>query len=138
MALAAAWPAEAQLGYHLCRRDGSGATAADPLDAAQLSHLAGALLASVERNVDFLHVPSARNAAEADWFAPLARLQAWPDTELHLGIAWADEDAATVDARIEAARGALQRFAPAPACGERPVAARLALETALESLAVGE
>lgn len=135
VALGACVPAEAQLGYHLCRRDGTGATAPDPLDAAQLSHLAGALLASVERNIDFLHVPAARVDASAEWFAPYARLQAWPDTELHVGVAWADEDTAAVTARIEATREALQRFAPAPACGERPVAARLALEAALETLA---
>jgi len=134
--LAGAWPAEAQLGFHLCRRDVAGATAADPLDAAQLSHLAGALLASVDRNIDFLHVPAAREASP-EWFSPYARLQAWPDTELHVGLAWADDAPDAVAARIDAAKGALQRFAPAPACGERPVATRQALELALESLSTG-
>lgn len=135
--LARAWPAEAQLGYHLCRRDGGGATAADPLDAAQLSHLADALLTSTGRNIDFLHIPAVRERPEAEWFAPLEHVQAWAETELYLGVAWADEDAATVAARIDAARCALRRFTPAPACSERPVAARVALERATGSWPTG-
>ncbi len=94
--LAGALPAAVELGFHLCRRNPDGATAADPLDAAQISHLAGALLASIDRNVDFLHLPAARAVAGPEWYAPYGRLQAWADTELHLGIAWADDAPGTV------------------------------------------
>jgi hypothetical protein len=130
-----AWPATAQLGYHLCRRDAAGETAPDPLDAAQISHLAGALLASIERNVDFLHLPAPRAQAGPDWYAPLARLQAWPDTELHLGLGWGDDTSEAIRLRLADASGALRRFAPAPACGPRPVAARLLLEDLLAATA---
>jgi hypothetical protein len=129
--LAAAWPEKAQLGFHLCRREPGGASAADPLDAAQISHLAGALLASIDRRVDFLHLPAQRHQPTPEWFSPLARLQAWPDTELHIGLAWADDEPQAVRDRVAAAAGALKRFAPAPACGERPVAARELLQEAL-------
>jgi hypothetical protein len=136
VSLAADWPAQAQLGYHLCRREAGGRTAPDPLDAAQISHLAGALLASVDRNIDFLHLPAPREPASPDWFAPLGRLQAWPDTELHVGIAWGDDTPESVGVRLQAAAAALARFAPAPACGERPVAARLLVQDALAAVNV--
>lgn len=129
--LAASWPEKAQLGYHLCRREAGGAAAPDPVDAAQISHLAGALLASIDRRVDFLHLPAQRHDPTTEWFAPLARLQAWPDTELHLGLAWADDEPQAVRDRLTAVTGALTRFAPAPACGQRPVAAREVLQEAL-------
>jgi hypothetical protein len=129
--LAEALPERAQLGFHLCRRDRDGETAPDPLDAAQLSHLAGALLASIDRTVDFLHLPAARAQCEPEWYAPYAKLQAWAETELHLGIAWADDTAERLSARMETATHLLRGFGLAPACGPKPVAARLQLQDAL-------
>lgn len=129
--LAEAWPAGAELGYHLCRREAGGEWAPDPLDAAQISHLAGALLASVSRDIGFFHLPAPRLAAAPEWYAPLTRLQAWPQTALHVGVAWDDDDAGAVSARLTALHGLLPRALAAPACCARPEAARLALEAAL-------
>lgn len=129
--LAGTLPSSVELGYHLCRRDPGGDTAVDPLDAAQISHLAGALLASIDRNVDFLHLPAARAPAGPEWYAPYGRLQAWADTELHLGIAWSDDTPESVSTRLEAASHLLRGIGAAPACGPRPVAARLLAQDAL-------
>lgn len=133
--LAERWPADAQLGFHLCRHDADGAWAADPVDATQVSHLAGALLASIDRNVDFLHLPAARDGIDPDWYAPLMRLQAWPDTVLHVGIAWPGETAATVRERLQAVHAVLSRALAAPACAADSSGARLALARSQEALA---
>lgn len=133
--LAAVWPAEAGLGFHLCRRDAAGTWAADPLDATQVSHLAGAVLASVDREVQFLHLPASHAVAETDWYLPLTRLQAWPETTLYLGLAWPGEAPETIRARLAAAHGALPRAIAAPACCEDGAGARQALEAALAGTA---
>ena len=129
--LAAYLPADAHLGFHLCRHDADGRWAPDPGDAMQVSHLAGALLASVDRNVDFLHLPAARDDVDADWYAPLTRLQPWPDTALHVGVAWPGKTVSQVRERLQVLHAMLPRALAAPACSADTVAARIALETAL-------
>lgn len=125
--LAEGWPTEGELGFHLCRRDADGATPPDPLDAAQISHLAGALLGTIDRIVQFLHLPAPVAAAAAEWYAPLSRLVAWSRTEVHLGLARDDDTPERFAARSEAARAALRFANASAACCAAPQAARALL-----------
>lgn len=144
--LGARVPAAAELGYHLCHgdyehagslilglnrrpRSGLAGRAAERLlrevsvrlagplsDMRTVTEMAGALLQSSSRTIDFIHLPVPRRATDA-YFAPLADLRPPPDLEIYLGLIHLSDGLAGTRRRIAAAERVLSDFGVATECG---------------------
>lgn len=113
-------PAPAHLGLHLCNRS---ATADAPGSLAQAVRLVGAVVASTERELAWLHCGVPAEAFDSDWYSPLANLQLWPAMEVHLGVVHADCGATAAVNRLAAAQAVLPWAAASLACDADPVQA---------------
>jgi len=113
--LAAAVPADVELGFHLCY----GSPGDQPLivlkDVQVLVELMNGIAASVKRRLDFIHIPVPKRADDA-FFAPLRAWQPPSGTQLYLGLLQHD-DAAGDRRRIAAARRVVSNFGVAAECG---------------------
>jgi len=109
-------PAGVELGYHLCYGDEDHGRFVEPADARQLVEVANALAATLERLVDFVHIPVPERAGDA-WFAPLDDLRPGSGTELYLGLLHGSDGAGGARRRIEAAREHVDGFGVATECG---------------------
>jgi hypothetical protein len=109
-------PRDVELGYHLCYGSPADQHLVMPADAAILTELANAVLARVQRPVDFLHLPVPRDRDDAAYFLPLHALRLLPPAQLYLGlIHHADESGDR--RRIATARTVVPRFGVATECG---------------------
>lgn len=119
--IAEAVPTEAELGWHFCHRGPHGEVAA-PRDAAQVTRLAGAIIASTDRQPDYVDIPVPASRDDADYFTPLANLALWPSMDVYLGLVHAGDDVEAAWRRFYAASTVLSRFGISPACGSDPQA----------------
>ena len=87
-----------------------------PKDAGLMVEMTNAILARVKRPIQFLHMPVPKPRTDDGYFAPLARLQRGPQTELYLGLIHHD-DAAGDRARLAAARRHARVDGLAAECG---------------------
>ena len=116
----AAVPDTAELGLHLCAGTAASTFAAS---CAQAVRLAGAVIASTERQPAWLHFAVPADPTNTDWYAPLANLQLWPAMEVHLGVVHADCGATTAVNRLAAAQAVLPWAAASLSCAADPVQA---------------
>jgi hypothetical protein len=117
--IAEAVPVESGLGWHFCSR-GSRAGVGAPHDAAQVTRLAGAIIASTDRQPHFVDIPVPASRDDADYFAPLANLALWPTMDVFLALVHAGDDVEKAWRRFYAASTVLSRFGISPACGSPP------------------
>ncbi|MGW4714396.1 hypothetical protein [Nocardia sp. NPDC004260] len=110
-------PESVSLGYHLCYGDFGHQHFAEPADTGKLAAVAGRILAGLERQVDWIHLPVPRSRTDADYFKPLADLVLPSGTDLYLGLVHATDGRAGGLARIEAARSVVREFGIATECG---------------------
>jgi ubiquinone/menaquinone biosynthesis C-methylase UbiE len=108
-------PAGVELGFHLCYGDDEHGHFAEPADARKLVEVANALAASLERPLDWIHLPVPQDRADDAYFAPLGDLRLAEGTELYLGVLHAGDDGA--EGRIAAAREHVGGFGIATECG---------------------
>jgi hypothetical protein len=120
IALSDAVPPAVELGWHFCHRDTAGAASSSAHDAAQVTRLAGAIIASTDREPGFLHLPVPRERDDPDYYAPLANLGLWPAMDVYLGLVHEGDDVESAWRRLYAASGVLGRVGIAPACGTDP------------------
>ena len=96
-------PAAIELGYHLCYGSPADEHLVQPKDAGIMVEMTNAIVAGVERPIQFFHMPVPKGRTDDAYFAPLARLKLRAETELYLGLIHHD-DAAGDAARLAAAR----------------------------------
>lgn len=113
-------PAEAELGFHFCHRAAAGEPEIVPGDSGQVSRLIGAIIASIEREPAFVHVPVPAHREDMAYFEPLANLGLWPAMQLHLGLLHDAVDAQAAGRSLDAAQRVLRGFGISPACGVDP------------------
>jgi hypothetical protein len=109
-------PAGIELGYHLCYGSPADEHLVQPKDTGLMVEMTNAILARVKRPIQFLHMPVPKSRTDDGYFAPLARLQRGPQTELYLGLIHHD-DAAGDRARLAAARRHARVDGLAAECG---------------------
>ncbi len=119
--IADAVPTEAELGWHFCHRGPQGEAAA-PHDAAQVTRLAGAIIASTDRQPAFVDIPVPATRDDADYFTPLANFALWPSMDVYLALVHAGDEVEAAWRRFYAASTVLSRFGVSPACGSDPQA----------------
>lgn len=110
-------PEPVELGYHLCYGDFEHRHFKQPADAGRFVAVINRLGPALGRSLQWVHVPVPRDRTDEAYFAPLRRLELRPETELYLGLVHATDGRPGAERRIEAARGAVDRFGVATECG---------------------
>jgi len=114
--LAAAIPADVELGFHLCYGDFGAKHAIEPKDAGKLVEISNALANTVAHPIAYIHMPVPIARSDAAYFKPLADLKLAAGTTLYLGVVHGDGAQAT-RARIAAAGKYAKDFGIATECG---------------------
>jgi methionine synthase II (cobalamin-independent) len=115
--LADAVPAKVELGFHLCYGDFGAKHFIEPVDAGKLVETANGIAAAVKRPLQWIHMPVPVSRTDDAYFAPLARLQLHPETELYLGLIHASDGIAGTQQRIAVASRYATGFGVATECG---------------------
>jgi ubiquinone/menaquinone biosynthesis C-methylase UbiE len=110
-------PPDVELGFHFCEGHDEQAPRTVRRDASRMVEIANALAASLDRPLNWVHMPLPREGDIAAAVAPLADLRLQPPTELYLGLLDpAGDDGAAAD-RIQVAHDAAGEFGVATPCG---------------------
>jgi hypothetical protein len=110
-------PDDVELGFHLCYGDLDAKHFVEPVDATKMVELANALAAAVKHKIAFLHMPVPIACNDDAFFKPMAGLKLAPQTELYLGMVHAEDGAAGLKKRAEAAAKYVRDFGIATECG---------------------
>lgn len=110
-------PSGVELGYHLCYGDLGGRHFREPEDAGMMVDIANRLLSGVGREVTWLHIPVPVDRNDAEFFAPLNKLQLRNRTRLYLGIVHDADGLEGARKRFAAARSIVSDFGIATECG---------------------
>lgn len=108
-------PAAVEMGYHLCYGSPADEHLVMPRDLGVVVAMARAIRRSLRRRIDFLHLPVPRDRTDADYFRPLAELDAGR-TALYLGLIH-HADHTGDRGRIAAAERFVSGFGVASECG---------------------
>ncbi len=115
--LAAAVPADVELGFHLCYGDMDARHAVEPVDLSKAVELSNLICGAVGRGVDWVHMPVPIDRRDDAYFEPLTRLRLPPGTELYLGLVHAADGVDGTRARMATAREYAADFGIASECG---------------------
>jgi ubiquinone/menaquinone biosynthesis C-methylase UbiE len=110
-------PPEVELGFHFCLGHDEQAERHPPPDAGRMVEIANALAASLDRPLNWIHLPLARDPDDGEFVAPLRQLRLHPETELYVGALHPGETSETNRRRIEAASSVVAEFGLATPCG---------------------
>jgi ubiquinone/menaquinone biosynthesis C-methylase UbiE len=110
-------PPEVELGFHFCLGHDEQAERHVPPDTGRMVDVANALAASLDRPVNWIHIPLPGDRTDAAFVAPLRDLRLHPETELYVGALHAGESTEVTGGRIEAAHEVVPDFGLATPCG---------------------
>ncbi len=110
-------PPAVELGYHFCYGSFGGRHFVEPKTTAAMVDLANAILGSIGRTVEWLHLPVPIERDDDAYFAPLAKLRPPPATLLYLGLIHERDGVAGARRRIAAAERHYREFGLATECG---------------------
>jgi hypothetical protein len=79
-------PRGIELGYHLCYGSPADQHMVLPKDAAIMVEIVNAIVARVQRPIQFFHLPVPKDRTDDAYFAPLEKLKLKPGTDLYLGL----------------------------------------------------
>ncbi len=110
-------PPEVELGFHFCHGHDEQVQRRGHRDLSRMVEIANALAASIDRPLNWIHVPLPREGATAAFLEPLADLRLHAVTELYLGALQPGEPDEEAGTRIEAAHEFAGEFGLATPCG---------------------
>ena len=110
-------PNDVEMGFHLCYGDFQHQHFVEPEDTGRLVELANRVSASVERPIQWIHLPVPRERTDDAYFAPLAGLDLHPETKLYLGLIHHTDGIGGARQRIAAAQKVVSDFGVATECG---------------------
>jgi SAM-dependent methyltransferase len=110
-------PADVELGYHLCYGDEAHGHFADPEDTRKLVDITNAVATSLDRPLNWVHMPVPHERTDDEYFAPLEDLRLSDDTELYLGVVHLSDGVEGTTKRIAAASRHVESFGVATDCG---------------------
>jgi hypothetical protein len=97
-------------------------------DTGLMTRFFNAIHARASRRIDWLHVPVPRPHDRAEYFAPLRALNRGAETELYLGLLYADDGAEITQRKLQVARECVGEFGIAAACGLNPFVSGMPVE----------
>jgi ubiquinone/menaquinone biosynthesis C-methylase UbiE len=109
-------PPDVELGFHFCFGHDEQTPRTVPADMSSRVDVANALAARLDRPLNWVHLPIAREA-DAAFVAPLRGLRLQPETELYLGVLHGGDAPADTRRRIELAHEAAGDFGVSTPCG---------------------
>jgi hypothetical protein len=115
--LAAAVPADVELGLHLCYGDFGARHFVEPKDAARMVDFANTLAAAMPHKLAYIHMPVPIGRSDDAFHKPLHDLKLGSGTALFLGVVHAKDGVEGTKARIAAARRYAPEFGIATECG---------------------
>jgi hypothetical protein len=115
--LAAAVPADVELGFHLCYGDMDARHSIEPLDLGKAVELANLIVNSAQRPVAWMHMPVPIDRHDDAYFKPLTELQRPNGTELYLGLVHAADGVHGTRARMATASKYVDDYGIASECG---------------------
>jgi hypothetical protein len=115
-AIGNAVPSGVDLGYHLCYGSPADEHLVQPKDAGLMVEMANAIVARVNRSIQFFHLPVPKGRTDDAYFAPLNNLVLGPDTDRYFGLIH-HNDGAGDSARLAAARRHTRVDGIATECG---------------------
>ncbi len=131
-------PRDVELGFHLCYGDDAHGHVAEPSDSGMLVGIANSIATSLDRPLNWIHMPVPADRTDDEYFAPLADLALAPETELYLGVLHLGDDIEQARERIDAASRHVTGFGIASHCGwgrggSNAVAATIELHRAISA-----
>src|SRR5688500_13848678 len=109
-------PADVELGFHFCEGHDEQAPRR-ARDMGRMVEIANALAAGLERPLNWVHMPLARDSVDAEFARPLRELRLQPQTELYLGVLYPEDAEEETRRRIAVAAGFASDFGLATPCG---------------------
>jgi hypothetical protein len=109
-------PIAIDLGYHLCYGSPADEHMVQPKDTGLMVDMVNAIVARVNRPIQFFHLPVPKGRTDDAYFAPLEKLKLGQETEVYLGLIHHD-DAQGDAARLAAARRHTRVDGVATECG---------------------
>jgi len=110
-------PDEVEMGYHLCYGDAGHQHFVEPSDTGHLAWAAQALLAGMQRRINWIHLPVPKQRDDLVYFEALGQVEIPEETELYLGLVHETGGTQGTRRRIEAASQVISRFGLATECG---------------------
>jgi hypothetical protein len=110
-------PADIELMFHFCYGDANHRHVVEPRDMGDMVAMANRLRRAVTRPIALIHMPVPRDRSDDAYFAPLARLDLGPETELCLGLVHYTDGLEGVKRRLAAAARHVTDFAIGTECG---------------------
>ena len=110
-------PRDVELGVHLCYGSYGGRHWKEPESTANMVEVHNRLATTLERPIDYLHMPVPADRSDEAYFAPLADLNLNPATKLFLGLVHDSDGVAGTSRRIAAAAKYTRDFGIATECG---------------------
>lgn len=106
-----------ELGIHLCYGDPGHKHVVEPADLATCVKFANGLAGTIDRSIQYVHMPVPRDRDDAAYFAPLEALELGPETEVILGLVHHTGGLATTERRLDRATETIAEFGIATECG---------------------
>jgi ubiquinone/menaquinone biosynthesis C-methylase UbiE len=110
-------PADVELGFHFCHGHDEQDPHRSHRDLGRMVEVGNALALTLDRPLNWVHVPVGRDDLDAATLAPLRELRLHAETELYLGVLRLDEDEERTLARLDAAHSLAGEFGLATPCG---------------------
>ena len=110
-------PPDVELGFHFCFGHDEATPRHVPADMSRMVEIANALAASLDRPLNWVHMPVSREGGDAASLAPLRELRLQAVTELYLGLVHPGEPEEETARRIADAYGCASEFGIATPCG---------------------
>jgi SAM-dependent methyltransferase len=110
-------PPDVELGFHFCLGHDETTPRHVPADMSRMVEIANALAGSLDRPLNWVHMPVSPQRDHVLFLAPLRDLRLPSATELYLGIVQLGEAAEDVQTRIAAAHALVGDFGIATPCG---------------------
>jgi len=110
-------PEEVEVGFHLCYGDFKHKHFLEPQDLGVATDIANALAASINRTINWIHMPVPIDRDDFEYFAPLGNLNVQSETEIYLGLIHYDDGVEGASRRIKAAQKVIKNFGAATECG---------------------
>ena len=109
-------PPAIELGYHLCYGSPADEHLVQPSDTGIMVEMSNAIIACVNRPIQFFHLPVPKGRTDDAYYAPLKALKLGRDTELYLGLIH-HSDAVGNSTRLAASRRHVRVDGVATECG---------------------
>ena len=108
---------DVQLGFHLCYGSINNQSFVQPKDSGHLVKIANSLTKGVTRSIQWVHMPVPKDRTDTAYFLPMKDLVLREETELYLGLIYADDMEGAINRMVAARKVVSKDFGVGTWCG---------------------